>query len=663
MGRRIVRKSYKASAITILFILSLSLFMGIQAAYADEVLQRIETKDYPIIRLSLSYTAFDEVDKAGRAEQNIAISENGQHVKDISISASKIPLKVKPEPLSIVMLIDSSGSMKGKPIVDAKAAANHFISLLGDEDQVSIISFNSKPNLMVDYTSNKRRLTDSINTIQVYGETAVYDALSLAAGQASKSGIKQKYIVLLSDGGDTVSKAEPQACIDQLKALKVSVYTIALKSPEFDMVALEDISNQSGGKLVEAANSDDFKPFYSRLATQIKNQIEVEYKSPGFRTKDINLRVVIGSGSDVMHISTVYQNPAFVKADNVVRNSAKEAIKVNPIVDNWVLKPVASKPVILLIAFLSSSLFVYGMVSTLTRRRSVLRKQIGMYEDMWNQSSCDDEELSAGKNPYVSKALDIVGHFAEKRGFTELVRGKLEQAGLPLRPVEYIFFHSLIVLVPSVILQLLYGNLFLTLVFILVLTIFPMLAVQIAIDRRQSRFNEMLPDTITMIAGSLRAGYSLLQAISLVADEGKPPVSVEFKRALTEARLGLPVEMALEKMARRIGSEDFYWTVLAINIQREIGGNLAEVLDIVAKTIREREGLKRHIKALTAEGRLSAYILIALPFVISVLLFVINPEYITILFSHVLGWAMVGIAAVLMVIGIFWMKKIISIEV
>jgi tight adherence protein B len=207
------------------------------------------------------------------------------------------------------------------------------------------------------------------------------------------------------------------------------------------------------------------------------------------------------------------------------------------------------------------------------------------------------------------------------------------------------------------------GNLVLSVLTVFILTFVPMLALQLTVDRRQRRFNEMLPDTVTMVAGSLRAGYSLLQAIALVADESKPPVSVEFKRALTESRLGLPIEMALEKMAKRIGSEDFYWTVLAINIQREVGGNLAEVLDIVAKTIREREALKRHIQSLTAEGRLSAYILIALPFVVAALLFIVNPEYMSILFTHLIGWVMVGGAGVLMVIGIIWMKKIISIEV
>jgi len=640
-----------------LFILILIALSATNVVSADEVLQNVDTKDYPTIRFSLSYTAIDQVGVERQSEQNIAVSENGRHIKDIAINASKISLKEKPEPLSVVMLIDSSGSMKGKPIADAKAAANHFISMLGEEDQISVISFNSVPSLSVDFTSNKKRLMDTINTIEASRETAVYDALGLAAQQISKSGLKQKYIILLSDGGDTVSETDSKTVIGRIKELNVPVYTIALKSPEFDVAALENISNQSGGKLVQAVTSDELKPFYSRLAIQIKNQVEVEYKSPGFSTKDVNLRVVIGSGDDAIRISTSYKNPVVFKINENNKINPEEAIKVKPFMENW-----ASRWLILLVAFLSTSLFVFGVVSTITRERSALQKQIGMYEDIWNQPE-EGQHTSSANNPYVSKALDMVEYFAEKRGFIELVRGKLEQAGLPLRPVEYIFFHSLLVFTPSIILQMLYGNLSLTLLFILLLTVVPILVVQVAIDRRKSRFNEMLPDTVTMVAGSLRAGYSLMQAIALVTDESKPPVSTEFKRALTETRLGLPVETALDKMARRIGSKDFYWTVLAINIQREVGGNLAEVLDIVAKTIRERESLKRHVKALTAEGRLSAYILIALPFAIAGLLLVINPEYVLILFSHVIGWAMMGGAGLLMIIGIIWMKKVVSIEV
>lgn len=652
-----MKKLIVGSICALVAIFALSLLLGIQTAQADITLQNIDTSKYPTVKLSLPGTALDDTDKEGRDGQFIEIIENGQRVKGVSVSTLKSTLKSKPEPLSVVMLIDSSGSIKGKPLEDAKAAANHFVSLLGDEDQISIISFSSSPNLVADYTSDKNKLTESINAIQASGETAVYDALSLASQQVSKSSHKQKYIILLSDGGDTVSKTEPQNCIEQLKALKVPVFIIALKSPEFDVGALENIANQSGGRLVKAINSSELKPFYSRLAKQIKSDVEVEYKSPGFDTKDIELDVVIGKGSDSRRISTVYENPVFLNAGGYGNDGAGKGAEPTPVDDNWVYRITA-----ILTTFLASTLLAFGAVSTLKGGENLLRKQLEIYEDIWSRQA-DEGRLSPETNPYLSKALGVVGHFAEKRGFVELVKDKLEQAGLPLRPVEYISLHLVIIIVPSILLQVLFGNLFLTIIFILLLTILPMLALQTAIDRRRDRFNEMLPDTVTLIANSLRAGYSLLQAVSLVAEESKPPMSVELKRVLTEARLGLPLEVALEKMANRIKSEDFNWVVMAINVQREVGGNLAEVLDIVAKTIREREALKREVKSLSAEGRISAYILIALPFVVAIFMFLINREYMMLLFTHILGWFMVGGAILLMVIGIFWLRKTISIEV
>jgi len=624
--------------------------LGTQTARSDTVLNDINTKNYPNVKLLLSGTAFDEEEKAGSGYQAVKVSENEQAVKGLRVS----PLMIKPKPIAVVLLIDSSGSMKGKPIADAKAAAGHFVRLMGSDDQISVIAFSSKPNLVADYNSNKKRVINSINAIQASGETAVYDALSLAARQIKTSGLKQNYIVLLSDGGDTVSRTKPLICIDQLRALKVPVYTIALKSPEFDIGTLENISSQSGGKLLQAINSDELNPFYSRIAEQIKNNIEIEYRSPGFDTKDIDLDITIGQGSKLLHINTAYQNPTFLDGDK----TGDPPVRIKPIVDNWL-----ARSGIILVAFLASSLFIYGAIAVFTRQRSLLKQQMGMYEQIWSQAQNGNKNEPSDTNPYISKALGVIGYLAEKRGFVELARVKLEQAGLPLRPVEYIFFHALIVLVPSILLQVLFSKLALTLLFIILLTILPMLFVQVSIDRRKNRFNEMLPDTISMLAGSLRAGYSMLQAISLASEESKPPISDEFKRVLSETRLGLSIEVALNKMAARVESDDFHWMVLAINIQREVGGNLAEILDIVAKTIRERETLKRQIKTLTAEGRLSSYILIALPFAITAILLVINPGYMSLLFTNVLGWIMAGVAGILMIIGIIWMRKIVSIEV
>jgi tight adherence protein B len=165
------------------------------------------------------------------------------------------------------------------------------------------------------------------------------------------------------------------------------------------------------------------------------------------------------------------------------------------------------------------------------------------------------------------------------------------------------------------------------------------------------------------MASSLRAGHSFLQAIDTVSKEIQEPAASEFVRVVAEIRLGRPVEEALEAMADRVGSPDFRWAVLAVNIQREVGGNLAEILDTVADTLRERATMRRQVKVLTAEGRLSAYVLVALPFAIALYMTAVNPDYIGLLVTTTLGLFMLGTAAVLIIIGVFWMRKIVNIDV
>ena len=166
-----------------------------------------------------------------------------------------------------------------------------------------------------------------------------------------------------------------------------------------------------------------------------------------------------------------------------------------------------------------------------------------------------------------------------------------------------------------------------------------------------------------LLSGSLQAGYGFMQAIDTIVKEAPPPTSTEFGRVLTEARLGMPIEDALQTMADRMGSEDFRWVVLAINIQRQVGGNLAQLLSTVADTLREREQVRRQIKVLSAEGRLSAVILVILPFAIAGYIAVANPTYLKPLFKETFGHIMIAFALVMMTIGIFWMKKIIKIDV
>jgi Flp pilus assembly protein TadB len=188
-------------------------------------------------------------------------------------------------------------------------------------------------------------------------------------------------------------------------------------------------------------------------------------------------------------------------------------------------------------------------------------------------------------------------------------------------------------------------------------------ALSFRIKRRRTGFSTQLPEVLQFVVGSLRSGFSLGQGLDAVVREDTQPVASEFSRALAAARVGVGLEDALDTVADRMDSADLRWTVIAIRIQREVGGNLAEVLGNTAETMRERASLYRHVRALSAEGRLSAYLLVGLPIGIGGWLFLTARSYVRSLYTTPVGIGMLVFFVVAIVVGSLWMRKLIKVEV
>jgi tight adherence protein B len=265
---------------------------------------------------------------------------------------------------------------------------------------------------------------------------------------------------------------------------------------------------------------------------------------------------------------------------------------------------------------------------------------------------------------WIPESVSSFGErFAKAQGFGEKLDAQLEAAGVSLRSGEFVVTTVGAGLVGAVLGAAILQNVLLAGVIGALGALLPTLMLRVALNRRADKMREQLPDVLTIMASSLRAGHSFLQALDTVAREIPAPANVEFQRLVAEIRLGRPAEDALEALADRVGSPDFRWAVLAVNIQREVGGNLAEILDNVSDTLRERAIMRRQIRVLTAEGRLSAWVLAILPFAIALYMFAVNQEYISLLFTTQIGLFMLGVAGVLMVLGILWMRKIVDIDV
>lgn len=252
---------------------------------------------------------------------------------------------------------------------------------------------------------------------------------------------------------------------------------------------------------------------------------------------------------------------------------------------------------------------------------------------------------------------------AEDRGSTQMIETALEQANIPLRAGEAIIGVIALAGIIGIVVGAVTQSLVWPVIVAIAVLVIAFFAVKMVASQERKRFDRQLPDTLTLTSTSLRAGYSLLQAVEAVAQESPEPTRREFGRALTEIRLGRPLTDALGDIAVRMESQDFEWAVLAIGIQREVGGNLAEVLQTTAEMMNQRDRLRREMRALTAEGRISAIIMGVLPFFLFGLISFINPTYLNPLYSTKVGWGMIGFAVVLLIAGVAWMQKIINIEV
>ncbi|GAB3282081.1 hypothetical protein GCM10027449_23760 [Sinomonas notoginsengisoli] len=259
----------------------------------------------------------------------------------------------------------------------------------------------------------------------------------------------------------------------------------------------------------------------------------------------------------------------------------------------------------------------------------------------------------------ANKAVATVNRSLQGRELKVLTADKFEQAGVSMRAADFIVMSAGAAIAGVIFGWLIAGPVLGILVGILVVTGL-LVWLNVKVSKRQGKFADQLPDTLQLIAGSMRAGHSLLRAIDAASEQSPQPMADELRRVINESRIGRDLGEALLHTAARMKSEDFLWTAQAIETQREVGGNLAEVLDNVNHTIRERAQLGRQVRALSAEGRLSAFILVALPIALLIIISMINPSYGITFFTTVPGWLMLGLIAVMMTLGTIWMLRLVK---
>lgn len=561
-----------------------------------------------------------------------------------------------------MLAIDTSGSMRGDRIDGAKAAARSFLSAVPPQVKVGLITFANKAVVAVAPTTDRSQVLSAVNGLSASGSTALYDAVALASAQVRAADVGT--VLVLSDGenegGSTTLASATKSAKDSGATFDaVSIGTGA------QVASLRAITGATGGQVnTSAADATQLSAAFDKTAQTINNQLLVTGSLPGDETAASgNITVAVDVGN------TTYSDVAFVQLAKEPAPAPSGSVAPEAVAAPGPLVTFASHALwpALLALFIGLVVILVFAITRATdpdRGTGRMRSRLSIYTLTGRAPVKEQETTALGDSQVARSAVELANRVVAKRDLESVVGEQLESAGVPLKAGEWTLIHVGIGIGAGLLFFLVFGGAIIpTLLGLALGLIGPWMYLSTKRKRRLKKFMEQLPDTLQLMAGSLAAGYSMPQAADTVVREAEAPMASEFNRALVETRLGVPLEDALDGIATRMRSVDFSWVVMAIKIQREVGGNLAEVLNTVAATLRERERLRRQVDVLSAEGRLSAWILGLLPFAFALYLVLARPQYLLPLVENPLGWALDIMAVVLMIVGVFWLRKVVKVEV
>lgn len=589
---------------------------------ADEV----DTADYPTLSVQVTPPGGGAL-----RDGDFVVTEDGTRVKADAT-------RVSGEELEVVLALDTSGSMRGLPMEAAKVAAGAFVNRMPADVPIAVVGFGPVPTVASSLTTDRAATHVAINGLVPAGETALFDAVTVALGQFSGATARRS-VVVLSDGADTVSAATPELVAERVTRTGARVDAAVLASPESDAAVLATLAAAGGGQATSVAGPEALNAVYDDIATSLLSTYRLTWRTEADGETEVAVTVDIGADTAVARSEVDLPLRPGSSGRRVVPRPAPERASAVP---TWAL--VAGSIAVFL------ALAILGLVALL--RDGVVRRRTRLAR---LGSTVEDSPLP-GLGELAERASAAAEGALERRGRRAPVNAALERAGIALRPGEFLVLTGSAA-VAAFLFGSLLGGVLLGAVLLGVVALGAKAALAFLDRRRRRAFSDQLSDTLQLLASSLRAGYGLLQAVDAVAREAPSPTGEEFRRVVLETRLGRDLTQALHDMADRVGTEDFAWVVQAIDIHREVGGDLAAILDTVGGTIRERNQLLRQVRALTAEGRLSAYILVALPFVLAGVMRLINPEYFSLL-THGTGLIMTGVGMAMITVGAVWFHKL-----
>jgi len=545
---------------------------------------------------------------------------------------------------NVVLALDTSRSMAGKPLAEAAAAATAFVATKPSSDRIALVTFGQRASQQGPFSTSTIDSDNALRTLAVGANsgTALWDAVDLSARLlASQPG--GRVVVLLTDGNDVGSRASESDALLSLHKAGVVVYPIAFGS-HADSSGLERIARSTGGSFHTASTSATLSGIYSSIGRELRRTWRVRYLTTARPGDKLELKASVGRlGSDTTSVS--------VPGNGSVTNG-----KPSPLLPDSFYGRAGDLLFTVLAALL---MLAAGILAASTLRGSWLKRRLAAHVEP-SRGRAAKHRTGRERLAMLSGLFRVTeSTFAHRRQWRNL-QLLLERADLPLRTVEFAWLLIGCSFVLGVFAAIISGGAIPILACFLVGGFVPYLVVWTKARRRMRAFEDQLPDLLITMAASLKAGHSFKQGIQSVVDEGQDPAAKELRRVLTDTQLGRPMEAALQETADRIGSKNFSFVITAVNIQRQVGGSLAGLFDMVADTVRDRQQFARKIRSLTAMGRMAAYVLVGLPFFIALAMTVLNRTYMDPLFNTHTGHMLIMAGLTMMAFGSLVLKKIVS---
>lgn len=559
--------------------------------------------------------------------KSVVVTENGKPVKDLAVTS----LAGSGLGFGAVLAVDASNSMHGGPFSGALTAAKSFIAKRGVGEAIGLIAFNNRVHVLqvpLPYTS---RLQHALaHPPQLAAGTRIFDAVERALALITKTKLATASIVLLTDGADVGSKASLNSAIAEAQKQNVRIFTVGLRSSAFDPTVLQALASQTGGAYAEATSPNQLKPIYASLSNKLASEYLLEYAS-GARPKthvDVQVKVKgFGTQTDSYTAPTLSGLAPYHKA--------------------FMTRFLQSGFSLFLLALLVAGLVVYAIQGLLKRAQSDLVQRVAAFAG----------EGAAIGTPRQSGAAQRRDLRARRRAAASSARGALANLERTLEIAD------IQLSAPAVVGLTIVGTLIVIVILAVISPVFAVVGLMTplfarALVRRKLKkvrgdFAEQLPSNLQILASALRSGYSFVAALTTVVDQSQEPTQRELRRVLADVQLAVPMDEALRRVAKRMNSRDLEQVALVAELQLTTGGNVAEVLDVVVGTIRDRQDVRRLLKTLTAQGRMARWILTGLPIVTGLAFYAYEPGIVGPYFSKVIGQVTLVIAAILVMTGSF----------